>query len=218
MRLPLTTDLREALTVRRYVAKGRGPVRRYLMLGGGFLVMLSDRQVVRFGRSLARDARRITDRDLEFLLGFEWRSSFTAAWLVGLGQRTHFRDRLGELLMQGRSSHSGAGYCFALARFGEDDDAEILTAYLDRYLSQPDCEDAQASAIGALLHLDDRRGTDHAARFLGELWAGSAVREQDPIEQKQYMDELCAFADSCMTGRLKEWLPRRRRFVDQFWD
>ncbi|MEU6729075.1 DUF6000 family protein [Nonomuraea wenchangensis] len=218
MRLPLPPDVREMLVVRRYVATGRGSVRRYLrLLGGGFIVLLSDRQVVRFGRSLARDARRISDHDLKLLLDNEWRSRLTAAWLIGMDRRTRFRDQLGEMLIESQGSYAADGYCFALARFGEDDDAAILSTYLDRYLVQPDCDYDQADAIGALLYLDDQRGTNHAARFLvpDGPWARSAMRDRDLAEQKQYIDELCAFADACMSGRPEQWLPRRQRFVER---
>ncbi|MFG1945769.1 DUF6000 family protein [Nonomuraea sp. NPDC048826] len=213
-RLPVT--LREMLVMRRHVTTGR----RYLMLLGGFMVQMPDRQVVRFGKALARDARRISDDDLRLMLDGEWRSRLTAAWLIGLDRRTRFREQLGTRLLDSEFVYAGAGYCFALARFGEAEDAAILAGYLDRYLPQVDCDYDQTSAIGALLYLDERHGTDRAARFLvpGGLWQWSVMRDKDPADEKRYMDELCAFADACMSGRLKEWLPRRRRFVDETWD
>ncbi|MEU8403164.1 DUF6000 family protein [Nonomuraea sp. NPDC048892] len=220
MRLPLSPDLRQMLLGRRYVAKGRGPVRRYLLLhGSGFMVLLPDRQLVRFGRSLARDARRITDHDLKLLLDYEWRSGLTAAWLIGMDRRTRFRDQLGGMLMESQGSYAADGYCFALARFGADEDAAILSAYLGRYFARPYHDHHQTDAMGALLHLDAQRGTDHAARFLvpDGPWARSPMRDGDPAEQKLYMDERCAFADACMSGRPKQWLPRRRRFMDHVW-
>ncbi|MEU7899989.1 DUF6000 family protein [Nonomuraea sp. NPDC049152] len=216
MWLPTLSELRQIAVARRYVSAGRGEVRRYLQLMGAFME-LPDRQLVRFGRSLARHARRITDDDLEMLLAFDWRSRLTAAWLIGLDRRTQFRERLGTLLLESEMVYAGGGYCFALARFAEDSDAAILIAYLDRYLPRLDCYYDQHDAMGALLRLDERLGTDHAARFLvpDGLWERSAMREQDPHEQKLFMAEMCAFAESCMTGTVNEWLPRERLFPAQ---
>ncbi|GGO82298.1 DUF6000 family protein [Nonomuraea cavernae] len=219
MRFPIPPDFELIAVVRRYVSSGRGEVRRYLKLLGGGFMMLPDRDLARFARSLAKDARRITDSDLEMLLDSEWRARLTAAWLIGLDRRTHFRERLGAMLLESELVYSGEGYCFALARFAEDSDAEILTAYLDHYLPRLDCHYDQDDAMGALLHLDERLGTDHAARFLvpGGLWERSTMRKVSPAEKKQVTDELCAFADSCMTGTIKQWLPRRRRFLEERW-
>jgi hypothetical protein len=220
MRLPLPLHVREGLVVRRYVATGRGSVRRYLRLLGGFVFLMSDRQVVRFGRSLARDARRIADSDLEMLLESEWRCRLTAAWLIGLDRRTRFRERLGALLLESEYPYAGEGYCFALARFGEERDAEILTAYLDRWLPEDTCDYNQGDAMGALLHLDELHSADRATRFLaaGGLWENSAVADQDPAAAKAHMELLLGFAACCMTGRPEQWLAHRRRYVDQLGD
>ncbi|MFI6790919.1 DUF6000 family protein [Nonomuraea sp. NPDC050383] len=216
MWLPTLSELKQVAVVRRYVGAKTGGRPRSMHLMGSFM-MLPDRKLIRFGRLLARDARRITDDGLEMLLDFEWRSRSTAAWLIGLDRRTRFRERLGTLLLESEMVYVGGAYCFALARFAEEQDAALLGAYLDRYLPQLDCRYDQDDAMGALLHLDERRGTNYAARFLapGGLWESSATREVDPAEKKAYMDELCAFAESCMTGAVNEWLPRRRRFLDE---
>ncbi|MFD9950424.1 DUF6000 family protein [Nonomuraea sp. NPDC059023] len=209
-------SFRQSRMVRRYVATGRGSVRRYLQLMGMFMLM-PDRKLLRFGRSLARDARRVSDDELEFLLDFEWRSKYTAAWLISLDRRTQFRDRLGELLLESQYVYAGNAYCLALARFGEERDAEILVSYLERYLPRVECMYDQDDAMGALLHLDERLGTDHAAQFLqpGGLWEGSAVSHLDPAEQKMQTDEYVAFAEACMAREIDQWLPRRRRFMDE---
>ncbi|MGW4469721.1 DUF6000 family protein [Nonomuraea sp. NPDC004354] len=217
MWLPPLSELKRIAVVRRYVGVKTGEYPRYLHLMGSFM-NLPDRKLIRFGRSLARHARHITDDDLDRLLAFEWRSRMTAAWLIGLDRRTRFRERLGSLLLESEMVYAGGAYCFALARFAEEQDAALLVAYLDRYLPQLDCRYDQDDAMGALLHLDERHGTSHAARFLapGGLWESSAVREVDPAEEKAYMDELCAFAESCMTGTVKKWLPRRRLFMERW--
>ncbi|GAA0433555.1 hypothetical protein Acor_07740 [Acrocarpospora corrugata] len=195
-RLPQTDD--ELALVRRYVVwsqppPGRG---RYMKLRGvNPLREESDRDV--FNAALAEDARRISDADLDILLGFEWRARLTAAWLIGLDVRTQFREALGELLLASELVYSGQGYCLALARFGRPEDAEILTAYLDRYLPQTDCHYDQDWAIGALLHLDAKLGTAHAQRFLGPegLWHRSAFAGRDPLAAQRRTEQLCLFAE-----------------------
>ncbi|MFD1939613.1 DUF6000 family protein, partial [Nonomuraea mangrovi] len=76
--------------------------------------------------------------------------------MIGLDRRTRFRERLGTLLLESEMVYAGGAYCFALARFAEEQDAALLTAYLDRYLPQLDCRYDQNDAMGALLHLDER--------------------------------------------------------------
>jgi hypothetical protein len=147
---------------------------------------------------LAASARQISDEELALLLDGKWRSQLTAAWLIGIGRRTRFRDRLAEMLLNSELVYSGQGYCFAFARFADESAAAALVAYLDRYLPDPDCYYDQHWAIGALLHLDERLSTEHASHFLSPegLWARSAMRDQDPAELKEEMDRLCAFAET----------------------
>jgi hypothetical protein len=154
-----------------------------------------------FEAGLAHDARQITDEDLHLLLEFEWRSRLTAAWLIGLDQRSQFRHDLADLLLASQFVFAGQGYCLALARFGQPEDAEILMAYLDHYLPRTDCHYDQPWALGALLNLDERLGTDQAARFLapGGLWHHSAFATTDPATCKQQTADLCALAERIMT-------------------
>lgn len=212
MRLRLLLQSKQTATIHRYVTPGRGSVRRYMKLLGGFLY-LPDREAVHFGRALARDARRITDQELEFLLSVEWRARLTAAWLIGLDRRTQFREHLGRLLLESDLVHAGSGYCFALARFAEPQDTEILTAYLDHYLPRLDCHYDQDHALGALLHLDARNNTHHAARYLipNGLWSQSTWRDTDPAKCKSNMDERCAFATAAMSKTLPGWAAGRRK-------
>jgi hypothetical protein len=153
-----------------------------------------------FMSALAEDARQISDADLAVLLELEWRARITAAWLIGLDRRDRFRQALGELLLVSELVYAGQGYCFALARFGQRDDAGILVAYLDRYLSRKDCEYDQDWAIGALLHLDHKLGTDHAQRFLvpDGAWHQSAFADKDPLSYQRTTDEVCAIVDRLM--------------------
>ncbi|WP_407929442.1 DUF6000 family protein [Herbidospora solisilvae] len=52
--------------------------------------------------------------------------------------------------------------CAAPARFGEDEDATVLSAYLDRYLPQVENRYDQEDALGALLLIDEKLATDES--------------------------------------------------------
>jgi hypothetical protein len=151
----------------------------------------------RFLHALAHDARQITNRDPVTLLESEWRSRITAAWLIAANRRESFRDCLGELLLASRLVYCGQGYCIALARLGTPADAEILAAYLGRYLRRPECRYDQPWALGALMHLDQQLGTDYTAELitpngLWDSWAGDALT---PRDQMRRVVTLCSELD-----------------------
>lgn len=150
------------------------------------------------------DAAAINDEELEALLGYEWRSRLTAGWLIGVDRRERFRARIGDLLLASEVCYSSGAYCFALARFGTHADAEILTAYLDRYLPCTDLHYDQPAALGALLRLDTLLGTRHADRFiqpdgLWDEWVRGVGRlgypRHTPAEQRRWTDRQCEFAN-----------------------
>ncbi|MFB7122882.1 DUF6000 family protein [Kitasatospora sp. NPDC056273] len=154
--------------VARYVAGER----RYLeLLGGGFLHLGEEARDAFMG-SLQADSLQASTQEIRALFGYEWRARLTAAWLVGVARRVEWRDRIGRLLLASELTYAGQGYCFALARFGSQDDAEILVSYLDHYLPRLECRYDQGSALGALMRLDSQLGTRHAERFLAPdgLW------------------------------------------------
>ena len=155
-----------------------------------------------FSSALAEDARQISDHDLSTLLEFEWRARLTAAWLIALDQRTQFRQTLADLLLESELVYAGQGYCLALSRFAQPEDADILIAYLDRYLPRIDCRYNQDAAMGALLHLDQKLGSDHAQRFIVPegLWYQSAFADRDPLDCQRTTEQLCAFADHLMNS------------------
>lgn len=200
IRLPNDPEIVD--TIRRYAIWAvDDPIRpRYTsLLNANFLGDYRSAQAG-FETALAEDAREISDSDLVKLLSTEWRSRLTAGWLIGLDQRTQYRQTLGELLLASNLIYAGQGYCFALARFGQPEDAEILVAYLDRYLPRTDCHFDQDWAIGALLNLDDKLGTEHAERFVapGGSWHQSAFADRDPAECRRRTGELCDFAERLM--------------------
>ncbi|MET9727835.1 DUF6000 family protein [Streptomyces zaomyceticus] len=184
--------------VRRYVA----PDRRYLKLGGS-LARMNESERGTFLRRLGADAGDITPRELAVLLEGGWRERRTAAWLIAVARRTEFRERLGEMLLASEVGFAGTAYCVTLATFATPDDAELLAAYLDRYLRRPDLYWDQPSAIGALVHLDARLGADRASRFLTAdgLWHqwidGPPHKEHHttPDNYRGAIGELCGFVD-----------------------
>ncbi|WP_246059957.1 DUF6000 family protein [Herbidospora galbida] len=210
--MPLPPDDEMIRLVRRFVVPEWGRRKRYLKLLGGFLG-LPDPEAIGFGRSLARDARRITDYDLGALLEGEWRARLTAAWLIALDRRVGFRDRLTDLLLESEVVYAGAGYCVALARFAEAEDAGVLSAYLDRYLPQVEKRYDQEDALGALLVVDEQLGTDHAGRFLtpGGLWETFTTDDVSADICRRDMEERISFAESAMNGTLPQWAARRDR-------
>ncbi|MFI6014794.1 DUF6000 family protein [Streptomyces sp. NPDC051243] len=197
MRYPNASDPELMDAVRRYVIPGEGEIKRYLKLLHGNFVTLEAAERADFLRSLAEDAEQITDHELGVLLDSEWRSRITAAWLIGLSRREKFRGRLGELLLASELTYAGQGYCFALARLGTAKDAELLVAYLDRYLRRPDCRYDQHWALGALQHIDERLRTNHATQFTqaNGLWEQWARDGHNPADEKERIDKLCSFAD-----------------------
>ncbi|WP_424567937.1 DUF6000 family protein [Streptomyces sp. CH-036] len=184
-------------SIRRYVT----PDRRYLKLGGNLMGM-TDRERAKFLRKLGEAAGEITSRELGVLLEGGWRERKTAAWLIAVANRTDFRERLGELLLASEGPYAGQAYCVALATFGAPSDADLLAAYLDRYLRRPDLYYDQGPAIGALLLLDAKLGADRAARFVAPagLWQqwidGPPTKDHGtPDSYREFIDQLCAFAE-----------------------
>ncbi|MFI7359987.1 DUF6000 family protein [Streptomyces avidinii] len=192
----VTSDPELQELVRRFVR----PDRRYLRLGGG-LHRLSAVERSTFVRDLARAACEITPTELGILFEGGWRERKTAAWLVAVAHRTEFRDLIGRLLLASGGPYAGAAYCVALARFGTAADAELLSAYLDHYLSRPDLDYDQPIVLGTLLYLDEVLGSESASRFLapGGPWdrwlEARVVAALDPHDCRQAVQQLCAFVD-----------------------
>ncbi|MGC3002616.1 DUF6000 family protein [Streptomyces sp. G35A] len=180
--------------IERCVTRKDSGHRRYRGLKSGRVLRSGGPHAERLARHLIDDAATITDAELEALLGHEWRSRLTAAWLIGVDRRATFRERIGDLLLASEFCFSGGACCFALARFGTHADAEILTACLNRYLPRTDLRYDQPAALGALLRLDAHLGTHHATRFtrpdgLWDQWvralATSATTPVTPAEQRR---------------------------------
>lgn len=191
--------------VRRYVT----PRRRYLKLGGNLLRMQGP-EYDRLVRDLREDAGLITGDEIAMLLEGSWRERRTAAWLVAVARRTEFRERLGELLLASEVCWAGPAYSIALAGFGTARDADLLAAYLDRYLRRPDLGYDQPVVMGALRFIALNLGTDQADRFQGpgglwQQWLQDAPHmraDMDPTPScLNLVRRLCACVEECAEGR-----------------
>ncbi|MFE3944878.1 DUF6000 family protein [Streptomyces sp. NPDC059118] len=186
--------------VRRYVV----PERRYLKLGGGLLGMQGPEHD-RFARALHEDAELITSHEIATLLEGGWRERRTAAWLIAVSHRTEFRERLGELLLASEVCCVGLAYCVTLAGFGTPRDADLLAAYLERYLRRPDLAYDQTAVMGALLFIDLNLGSERTAPFLGpdglwQTWLQNASHMEHTTNPATYLSlirRLCAFVEEC---------------------
>lgn len=154
-----------------------------------------------FVRDLAQAAHDITPAELGVLFEGGWRERKTAAWLVAVAHRPEFRELIGGLLLASEGPYAGAAYCVALAKFGSAADAELLSAYLDHYLSRPDLDYDQAFALGTLLYLDEMLGSEYTTRFLApagpwERWLEvRAVAALDPWDCRRAVQQLCTVVD-----------------------
>ncbi|MFI1050046.1 DUF6000 family protein [Streptomyces griseoruber] len=190
--------------VHRYVT----PDRRYLKLGGP-LMRMTEPERAKFTRELGEAADDITARELTVLLEGGWRERKTAAWLIAVARRTEFRERLGDMLLASEVCFAGSAYCVTFAAFATPADADLLAAYLDRYLRRPDLYYDQPAAMGALLHLDAKLRADQAARFLTadglwHQWIDGPPRKEHhgtPDGYRESISRLCVFADESAEHR-----------------
>lgn len=185
--------------VHRYVT----PDRRYLKLGGP-LMRMTELERTKFARELGEAADDITPRELTILLEGTWRERKTAAWLIAIAHRTEFRERLGEMLLASEVCFAGSAYCVTFGTFATPADADLLAAYLDRYLRRPDLYYDQPAAMGALLRLDAKLRAGQAARFLTadglwHQWIDGPPRKEHhgtPDSYRENISQLCVFAES----------------------
>ncbi|WP_190122407.1 DUF6000 family protein [Streptomyces inusitatus] len=174
--------------VRRYVL----PDRRYMKLRGWNIRHMSEAGQREFGASLAKAASECTDREIIALLKADWRASLIGSWLAGIDLRTNFRDIVGELLFLNESPEKAKGYCFALSRFGEHEDAAVLSAFLRSSPSPGAGGHAKSWALGGLLFIDSRLRTSYAQEFLGEDGLPGSGGDPDEVRLISF---LCEFSE-----------------------
>jgi HEAT repeat protein len=192
------TELRIDEIDRRYVTSGH----RHRYLTAGNLRSLDDAALAAFGRALGEDAGSITDDELRLLFAADrWRERLVAAWLAGVDERRQFQPLIAELLLANEYLTAGQGYCTALALFGESADAEALVAFLDEHLDKSGS--SQDWALGALLFLDEKHGTNRTGRFLapGGPWERSSLggfpeTYGDPDSHHRKLAQMVAFVEN----------------------
>jgi hypothetical protein len=71
---------------------------RYMKLMGGGFLCLEDTERAAFTAALRSDAEQVSADEIEALLGYEWHSRLTAAWMLGITRRVEWRDHIAALL------------------------------------------------------------------------------------------------------------------------
>ncbi|WP_234321196.1 DUF6000 family protein [Streptomyces katrae] len=154
---------------------------------------------------LATDANAVSDAELTILFEGSWRERRTAARLAVVSRRNHFREHLGALPLESEVCCAGGAYCVALASFGTARDADLLAAYLDRYLRRPDLSYDQPTAMDALAYTDSVLHGDRARHFLQEggmspQWFQDAPHMHGDDGISTYLGGIrlaCAVIDEC---------------------
>lgn len=134
------------------------------ILHGNYALVGSDDE---FAEKVKVALKNVTPKIVETLFsGPCWRGRITAAWFCGMKNWKQYQDKMGDDLIESRYGFAGQGYSFALARFCDEKSAAYLVRYLDLYLAQIDHFPDHGWVIGALLWIDEKQRTDHAARFI----------------------------------------------------
>ncbi len=127
---------------------------------------------VKFEASFSKALERISPENAELLLTDEgWRTQLTASWYCAIKGWKQFQNRIGTALLADRSQYASQGYCIALYSFANEESISYLLTYLDKWLN---CDEVnqQATVMQALLLLDQKLGSDRAAKYTcdGGLW------------------------------------------------
>lgn len=163
--------------------------------------------MVSFGNDLAADSLAVSDEEITLLMGEGWRGRLTAAWLVGFSRRLQFAQVIRNLLQSAEDPYSGKGYCFALSRFGSEEDAHALESYLDVFLREPDMSSDCGWAMGALSVIDAKADSPYLYPLLKSrgLWEQWLLEKEitDPEflgRMKGLISWLSDFADLSLQG------------------
>ena len=94
----------------------------YLQLLGGNFTRADEAEASSFRPAIATAATAISDGEIARLLSErEWRGRLSAAWFVGLSNRTGFVPMIGKLLLASEVVYAGGGYCVALGIIGGEE-------------------------------------------------------------------------------------------------
>lgn len=142
------------------------PGNRYKKLLSGSFMRAGREHALRFGAAMLVDGRRASAAELEHLLAGDWREVLTACWLIGFAKRFEFRAELHGRLQAGEVRRIGKGIAFALARFCERSDAQVLRNHLQDTLSDPRDRGDQPWFLGALMSIETRLGMSSSSDLL----------------------------------------------------
>lgn len=146
--------------------------------------------------------------ELATWIGTGWRERLTAGWIIAAKPDPTLRDQLTRRLLVSETCYAGQGLCIATARYCDHRAANDLEAYLRAYLPPGDREYDQEWAIGSLIWLDRRLGTDRAQTYprTPDAWRlvahGRAYGALDPTRQVGRVARAMDFLDGMAGGRL----------------
>lgn len=104
-----------------------------------------------------------------------WRAKTVAGCLIGFNNQGNYSAKIGELLIN--ECGGVRGYCYAFARFADENSIRYLTEYLNKYLlfDQYPIEKFQDLAFIALRWIDQTNSSHHAKKYLAPdgLWTQS---------------------------------------------
>lgn len=150
-----------------------------------------------FAADLCAATKGIEARELDrWLNGGAWREMLPAAWIIGLRGNRDCLPKLRALLLASGTIFAGQALCFALARLEDADAGDALTSYLEEDVRV--CE--REWAIGALVWLDSRLGTQRAEPFLHEAGrrltaTGRVIGQRHPNRGIDTMARVMSFVD-----------------------
>ena len=162
----------------------------YLRFLHGNFTRANEVEGAAFRQAVATAASEISDDQITCLLTErEWRGRLCAGWFVGLSGRFEFIPRISELLLASEMVYAGQGYCLALAVIGNEECANCLRAYLDKYLPLNDKIYNQDWAIGALAQV---RG-EAPLEYLQEAMWREGQNFVDPAQAITDFGELVSY-------------------------
>ena len=172
-----------------------------LLLHANFLDEPAERRQT-FAEQFLDAVTSIPDQELAYWLNGAWREQLTAAWIIAARRLGGFRDVIAKKLLASATCYAGQGLCIATARYQDPSASDALALYLQSYLPVGERIYDQEWAIGGLVWLDARLGTDRAAPFrkAPELWnataQGRTFHALDPERHVERVGRVMTFLES----------------------
>jgi hypothetical protein len=115
-------------------------------------------------RRFAESAAHLDSSILGSLLAeADWRPRVVGAAYVAAVRAHEHTELMGRLLLRSDVCFAGHAYCVAFAVLNRPECIGFLGQYLDYYLSKPQLQFDQGSALAAVIYLDEINGTDLAS-------------------------------------------------------